>query len=102
MFFILFIFRSIIYRNYRYDILDYIYLKIHFSIKNRENKNNTLNHNKKNRIILIILIYIVLMNLNDIMILETIKSEKVIKSYYLIEFTVIKHGQIIDNVCILL
>jgi len=55
-FFILFVFRSIIYRHYRYDILDYIYLKINFSIKNQENKNNTLNHNKTNRIILIILI----------------------------------------------
>lgn len=42
------------------------------------------------------------MNLNDIMILEAIKSEKVIKSYCLIEFTVLKHGEIIENVCILL
>lgn len=39
------------------------------------------------------------MNLNDIMILDTIKSEKVIKSYYLLEFTVLKHEEIIDNVC---
>lgn len=42
------------------------------------------------------------MNLNDIMILETIKLEKVIILYYLIEFTVLKYGEIIDIGCILL